>query len=353
MIELDIRLKTSYPVLVGNGALARLSHLEALNEADRIWVITDEVVHDLHLHTLQAALASRPQSIGMHVSTVPAGERSKSLAVYGSLLEEGIRHGMTRHSIILAFGGGMIGDLAGFVAATFLRGIPFIQIPTTLLAHDSSVGGKVGLNLSLGKNLVGAFYQPSGVIYDLALLQTLPDREWRSGFFELVKHGFLARPSFADMLLDVSLDDVKGLDLEDWLARGISVKRDIVEQDETEKGMRAFLNYGHTFGHAVEYASPGLAHGEAVGIGLVFVKYLEGNDLQAERLGKLLRRLGTVLPARKSFASYLELMRRDKKNHQTTIRFVIEKEGRFDLEAISEERLQQAFNQTVRCLEWA
>lgn len=289
----------------------------------------------------------------MHVSAVPAGERSKSLAVYGSLLEEGIRHGMTRHSIILAFGGGMIGDLAGFVAATFLRGIPFIQIPTTLLAHDSSVGGKVGLNLSLGKNLVGAFYQPSGVIYDLALLQTLPDREWRSGFFELVKHGFLARPSFADMLLDVSLDDVKGLDLEDWLARGISVKRDIVEQDETEKGMRAFLNYGHTFGHAVEYASPGLAHGEAVGIGLVFVKYLEGNDLQAERLGKLLRRLGTVLPARKSFASYLELMRRDKKNHQTTIRFVIEKEGRFDLEAISEERLQQAFNQTVRCLEWA
>lgn len=340
-------------MLVGNGALARLSHLEALNEADRIWVITDETVHDLHLHTLQAALASRPQSIGMHVSAVPAGERSKSLAVYGSLLEEGIRHGMTRHSIILAFGGGMIGDLAGFVAATFLRGIPFIQIPTTLLAHDSSVGGKVGLNLSLGKNLVGAFYQPSGVIYDLALLQTLPDREWRSGFFELVKHGFLARPSFADLLLDVSLDDVKGLDLEDWLARGISVKRDIVEQDETEKGMRAFLNYGHTFGHAVEYASPGLAHGEAVGIGLVFVKYLEGNDLQAERLGKLLRRLGTVLPARKSFASYLELMRRDKKNHQTTIRFVLEKEGRFDLEAISEERLQQAFNQTVRCLEWA
>lgn len=340
-------------MLVGNGALARLSHLEALNEADRIWIITDEMVHDLHLHTLQAALASRPQSIGMHVSAVPAGERSKSLAVYGSLLEEGIRHGMTRHSIILAFGGGMIGDLAGFVAATFLRGIPFIQIPTTLLAHDSSVGGKVGLNLSLGKNLVGAFYQPSGVIYDLALLQTLPDREWRSGFFELVKHGFLARPSFADMLLDVSLDDVKGLDLEDWLAQGISVKRDIVEQDETEKGMRAFLNYGHTFGHAVEYASPGLSHGEAVGIGLVFVKYLEGNDLQAEQLGRLLRRLGTVLPARKSFASYLELMRRDKKNHQTTIRFVLEKEGRFDLEAISEERLQQAFNQTVRCLEWA
>ncbi|WP_312193319.1 3-dehydroquinate synthase family protein [Exiguobacterium sp.] len=334
MIELDIRLKTSYPVFVGNGALARLSHLSALNEADRIWIITDETVRDLHLHTLQEALGSISQSTNIHVSTVPAGEQSKSLAVYGSLLEEGIRHGMTRHSIILAFGGGMIGDLA------------------TLLAHDSSVGGKVGVNLSLGKNLVGAFYQPSGVVYDLTLLQTLPDREWRSGFFELVKHGFLARPSFADTLLDVSLDTIKGLDLEDWLARGINVKRDIVEQDETEQGMRAFLNYGHTFGHAVEYASPGLSHGEAVGIGLVFVKFLEGNEEQAEQLGRLLHRLGTGLPDRQSFETYLELMRRDKKNHQTTIRFVLEKEGRFDLEAISEERLQQAFNQTMRCLEW-
>ncbi|MCY1690675.1 hypothetical protein OVA29_08340 [Exiguobacterium sp. SL14] len=177
--------------------------------------------------------------------------------------------------------------------------------------------------------------------------------EWRSGFFELVKHGFLARPSFADTLFDVSLDDIKGLDLENWLARGISVKRDIVEQDETEQGMRAFLNYGHTFGHAVEYASSGLAHGEAVGIGLVFVKFLEGNEKQAEQLGRLLHRLGTVLPERKSFATYLELMRRDKKNQHATIRFVLEKEGRFVLEAMSEERLRQAFNQTVRCLEWA
>jgi len=353
LIEFDIRLKTSYPVLVGNGALARLSHLSALNEADRIWVITDETVHHLQMDRLQDALADVSASIDVHISTVAPGENSKSLAVYGALLEEGVRYGMTRHSLILAFGGGMIGDLAGFVAASFLRGIPFIQIPTTLLAHDSSVGGKVGLNLSLGKNLVGAFYQPSGVVYDLTLLQTLPDREWRSGFFELVKHGFLSRPSFADSLLDVSLDAVKGLDLEDWLARGINVKRDIVEQDETEQGMRAFLNYGHTFGHAVEYASPGLAHGEAVGIGLVFVKFLEGNDEQAKQIGQLLHRLGTELPDRQSFKTYLELMRRDKKNHQATIRFVLEKEGRFILEAISEERLRRAFNQTVRCLEWA
>ncbi|WP_410501462.1 3-dehydroquinate synthase [Exiguobacterium acetylicum] len=353
MIELDIRLKASYPVLIGTDTLSRLAHLPALRAADRIWIITDETVRQLHLDTLQKTLAASSVSATVHLSTVAAGEQSKSLTVYGSLLEEGIHFGMTRHSIILAFGGGMIGDLAGFVAATFLRGIPFIQVPTTLLAHDSSVGGKVGLNLALGKNLVGAFYQPSGVVYDLTLLQTLPDREWRSGFFELVKHGFLARPSFADTLFDVSLDDIKGLDLENWLARGISVKRDIVEQDETEQGMRAFLNYGHTFGHAVEYASSGLAHGEAVGIGLVFVKFLEGNEKQAEQLGRLLHRLGTVLPERKSFATYLELMRRDKKNQHATIRFVLEKEGRFVLEAMSEERLYQAFNQTVRCLEWA
>jgi 3-dehydroquinate synthase len=234
LVELDIRLKTSYPVFVGNGALPRLSHLSALNEADRIWIIPDESVRDLHLHMLQEALGSISQSTSIHVSTVPTREQIKSLAVSGSLLEEGIRHGMTRHSIILAFGGGMIGDLAGFVAATLLRGISFIQIPTTLLAHDSSVGGKVGLNLSLGNNLVGAFYQPGGVVYELTLLQTLPDRDWRSGFFELVKHGFLARPSFAETLLDASLDTIKGLDLEDWLARGNNVKRDIVGQDETE-----------------------------------------------------------------------------------------------------------------------
>ncbi|MCY1690674.1 iron-containing alcohol dehydrogenase [Exiguobacterium sp. SL14] len=147
----------------------------ALRVTDRIWIITDETVRQLHLDTLQKTLAASTVSATVHLSTVVAGEQSKSLAVYGSLLEEGIHFGMTRHSIILAFGGGMIGDLAGFVAATFLRGIPFIQVPTTLLAHDSSVGGKVGLNLALGKNLVGAFYQPSGVVYDLTLLQTLPD----------------------------------------------------------------------------------------------------------------------------------------------------------------------------------
>ena len=352
MIDLDIRLKPTYPVRIGAGALAHLVNLQAVQEADRIWIITDETVSRLHIQVLLDALGKCIDANAIQISAVPPGEQSKTLTVYGDLLEEGVRMGMTRNSLILAFGGGMIGDLAGFVAASFLRGIPFIQIPTTLLAHDSSVGGKVGLNLPLGKNLVGAFYQPDAVIYDLTLLQTMPDREWRSGFFELVKHGLLARPPFADTLLEASLETIKGLDLEEWLARGIRVKRDIVEQDETEQGMRAFLNYGHTFGHAVEYASHDLSHGEAVGIGLVFVKCLEGDVKQAEQIARLIHRLNTKLPVRKPFETYLELMRRDKKNQQATIRFVLEQQGRFIVKTVHEEQLRQAYNQTVRCLAW-
>lgn len=351
MTHLMIQASRPYSVYIEEHAILRIQEVKQAQEADQFWLITDQTVTDLHMTSIRQQLKNCFPMTPQFVSSVKPGEGSKSLSVYQQLLEQGIEQGATRRTVILAVGGGMIGDLAGFVAATVLRGIPFIQIPTTLLAHDSSVGGKVGLNLRWGKNLVGAFYQPSAVLYDPIFLQTLSDREWRSGFFELLKHGFLARPSFAEEWIDLELPDIKQKLSAEWISAGIAVKQQIVEQDERETGIRAFLNYGHTFGHAVEYASVNLAHGEAVGIGLVFVSLLEENERQAHRLADLIHRLGVVLPERQSFETYLELMKRDKKN-DAAIRFVLQKDEGFHLEAVSPERLQQVFDQTVRCLQW-
>jgi len=352
LTHLTIRASRPYSVYVEPDAIRRIHEVKQAQEADRFWIITDQTVADLHMASIRRQLENVFPLTAQRVSTVEPGEGSKSLSVYQRLLEEGIEQGATRKTMILAVGGGMIGDLAGFVAATFLRGVPFLQIPTTLLAHDSSVGGKVGLNLRWGKNLVGAFYQPSAVLYDPAFLQTLSDREWRSGFFELLKHGLLARLTFAEELIGLGLSDIKQLPLADWISAGIQVKQHIVEQDERETGIRAFLNYGHTFGHAVEYASEDLSHGEAVGIGLVFVSILEGNERQANRLVELIHRLGVVLPERQPFERYLELMKRDKKN-DVSIRFVVKGQDGFALEAIDQKRLKNAYDQTVRCLQWA
>ncbi|WP_214849418.1 3-dehydroquinate synthase [Exiguobacterium sp. s193] len=351
MTQLLIKASRLYPVYIEPGALRHLADVAEARATDRFWIITDQTVSALHLETLFRQLHNLFPGTPILTSHVAPGEGSKSLETYGQLLEAGVTGGVTRRTVVLAFGGGMVGDLAGFVAATILRGIPFVQVPTTLLAHDSSVGGKVGLNLTRGKNLVGAFYQPCAVLYDPTFLQTLPDREWRSGFFELFKHGLLAPEPFAERWLDVTLADIKQLPLESWIARGIQVKQQIVEQDEQEQGIRAFLNYGHTFGHAVEYASQRLAHGEAVGIGLVFVKVLEGRLEEANQIGQLLIRLGVELPPRESFSVYLDYMRRDKKNNHA-IRFVLMENGKFKLEEISADRLKSAYDMTVRCLEW-
>lgn len=351
MTHLQIQASRPYTVYIEPGAVNRLTEVPAAREADQFWIITDQTVAALHGTTLNEQLEQCFPEKTRLLSRVEPGETSKSLSVYQTLLEDGVKQGATRRTLILAVGGGMIGDLAGFVAATFLRGVPFVQIPTTLLAHDSSVGGKVGLNLRWGKNLVGAFYQPSAVLYDVTFLHTLSDREWRSGFFELLKHGFLARPSFAPALLALDLEEVKQLPMEDWLASGIAVKQRIVEQDERESGIRAFLNYGHTFGHAVEYVSPGLSHGEAIGIGLVFASLLEDNERQAEQLVGLMRRLGMMLPKRHPFEVYLDFMKRDKKNN-ASIRFVLQRQGSFTLEEIEETRLRDTYDQTVRCLQW-
>ncbi len=200
-------------------------------------------------------------------AVVPSGESSKSLSQFEQLITEALKAGLDRNSAVIALGGGVVGDLAGYVAAAYMRGIRFIQIPTTILAHDSSVGGKVAVNHPQAKNIIGAFHQPEMVLYDLATLQTLPEREVKSGLAEVVKHGLIWDAEFVDWL-DANADKLLALDAEALgyaLYKGSSVKAAVVSQDERENDLRAILNLGHTIGHALEAVANynELQHGEA------------------------------------------------------------------------------------------
>ena len=234
--------------------------------------------------------------------TVPPGETSKSLRMVERCYDQLARHRLERKSFVLALGGGVVGDLAGFVAATYLRGIPFVQVPTTLLAQvDSSVGGKVGVNLKAGKNLVGAFHQPRLVLCDLATLGTLSAREFRAGLAEVIKYGIIYDEGlFARLERDLPLllkRDVKVL--ADVVARCCEIKAEVVAQDETETGLRAILNFGHTIGHAIEATSGygKFLHGEAISIGQVMAAMLSTKVLglqtgDAARIHLLFARAG-------------------------------------------------------------
>lgn len=269
-VELGAR---SYDILAGSGALAQLG--ERLSEKlkrPRVFVLSDETVAGLHLDVLSGAL--KTSGIELLTRTVPPGEQTKSLDELNATLNWLFEAGADRGDYLLAFGGGVIGDLAGFAASVMKRGMGFIQVPTTLLAQvDSSVGGKTAVNSPHGKNLIGQFYQPSLVIADSDLLKTLPEREIRAGYAEVVKYGLISDPEFFDWL-EVNGADVLALKpdaIAEAVARSCQAKADIVAQDEREGGIRALLNLGHTFGHALEAANkygPQLLHGEAVGCGM-------------------------------------------------------------------------------------
>ncbi|SDB91290.1 3-dehydroquinate synthase [Pelagirhabdus alkalitolerans] len=236
----------------------------------KVFVITDSTVGPLYLDDVLTELRKVSE---VDYSIVPAGEGSKSSRFYFNLMTEIINAGLDRDSLIVALGGGMIGDLAGFVASTYMRGIDFIQMPTTILAHDSSVGGKVAINHPEGKNLIGSFYQPKAVLYDVDTLHTLPLREIRSGYAEIVKHSLIHPTPFWDQLKSLNLNQpLDNERLVSDLINGIHVKREIVQQDEFEQNVRQYLNFGHTLGHAIE-AERGyghITHGEAVAIGMLF-----------------------------------------------------------------------------------
>jgi 3-dehydroquinate synthase len=262
---------TSYPIFVGAGVLDRLGELTAGPTGGNCWVFADERVAEVHGE--RAVQSIRRAGLSAEIRTIPSGERSKDFAVASELFRWLAQHRAERRDTIVAVGGGVTGDLAGFVAASYLRGIGLVHVPTTLLAMtDSSIGGKTGVNLPEGKNLVGAFHQPAFVLADVDTLRTLPERELRAGWAETIKHGLIRDPSLVETL-ETATDDLLRLEtatLVNVIGRSVAVKAEVVSIDEREDGLRMILNYGHTAGHALEAAGDyqRLLHGEAVSIGM-------------------------------------------------------------------------------------
>ena len=319
----------SYDILVGHGALEQLgARLSKMLKRPRVFVLTDETVERLHRHRLDEAL--RPAGISTEWKALPPGEQTKSLANLEAVLDWLLEHGAERSDVLIALGGGVIGDLTGLAASLMKRGMGFVQVPTTLLAQvDSSVGGKTAVNSARGKNLIGAFYQPRLVIADTSLLETLPPRELRAGYAEIVKYGLINDPDFFSWL-EANGEKVLALDPE-AIAEAVAVscraKAAIVAADETEANVRALLNLGHTFGHALEAANgyaPDLLHGEAVAIGMALAfRYGAAEGItpaaDADRVTAHLDATGlqSTIPGRQggpyTAARLVELMQQDKK----------------------------------------
>lgn len=325
----------SYSIQVGSGLLAGLGkHYASLQLGSRCAVISDRQVAPLYAKKIIRSLTA--QGVDVTLITIPAGESAKRLRNVERCYNELAAHRLERKSCIVALGGGVVGDLAGFVAATYLRGIPFVQIPTTLLAQvDSSVGGKTGVNLAAGKNLVGAFYQPRLVLCDLDTFRTLPDREFRAGLAEVIKYGIIYDPHLFQ-LLEKQMPKILRRDpkvLTTLVARSCEIKAEVVSQDETETGLRAILNFGHTIGHAIEAISGygKFLHGEAISIGQVKAALLsarlKGLPLeQVERITQLFQRAGLPTTLRLSCSQkrrLLDAMRLDKKVSQGEVKFVL------------------------------
>ena len=330
----------AYDILIEAGALARLpALLESWHKPTGVgtaFLVTDANLAGSHAATVAAGLREAGWRFGSTV--LPPGESSKSLPLITAMWDALVELQADRQTVVIAVGGGVVGDAAGFAAATYNRGLPFVQVPTSLLAMvDSSVGGKVGINHRKGKNLIGAFHQPLGVLIDPAVLGTLPEREYRSGLAEVVKYGVILDAEFFTFLEDniAAINDRQPEVLATLIARSCRLKADVVEQDEQEtSGRRAALNYGHTFAHAYEaLAGYGtLTHGEAVAVGMIDAGRLaERRDLidssvTARQLA-LLTALGlpTALPAGMSFpaADVIARMRLDKKNTAGRLRFIL------------------------------
>lgn len=338
----------SYKVFVGEGIRSEISSFLTNHFANltRILIITDETVAKIHLDKLVPFLSEWDPVI----FTAPSGEKAKTFEVYYEALSIALENRLDRKSVILAFGGGAVGDLAGFVAASFMRGIPFFQIPTTILAHDSAVGGKVAINHPLGKNMIGAFHQPEAVFYDLELLDTLPEQEIRSGFAEVIKHALIYDGDFYKWLKTEihHLNALTSEQLFESLTKGIQIKNEFVSKDEKETGIRAFLNFGHTLGHAIEseMGYGNFTHGEAVMIGMIFALKLSnevsGLSFETDEFISWVQGLGyqTEIPAQLSPERLLLKMKQDKKSAGGSVNFVLlEQIGKPKLQELSDEFL--------------
>ncbi|CDQ19501.1 3-dehydroquinate synthase [Halobacillus karajensis] len=328
MVSVTIHATThDYDVVIGKDLRNKVTELID-SDYTSILVITDDKVET---HYLNEVASSLKENFEVHTAIVPAGESSKSMRMYEKVLDRCVEARLDRQSLIIALGGGMIGDLAGYVASTYLRGVDYIQMPTTILAHDSSVGGKVAINHPNGKNLIGSFYNPTKVIYDIETIDTLPESEIRSGYGEVIKHAFLSDEGWSKTLLEVDIQRVTKEQLETDLTRGIHVKASIVEQDERETGLRKHLNLGHTLAHAIE-AELGygeITHGEAVAIGLLFMMKLSeevvGAELPVKEFTEWLKKNNYPLSLLSTLDSehMVERMLWDKKTVGQEINFVL------------------------------
>jgi 3-dehydroquinate synthase len=324
----------SYPIHVGDGILSQVGDfLQQLGLQRKVAVITNPTVAQLYLDTVHESL--NDAGFDVRPVLVPDGEQHKDLRSLSVIYDRLIADRLDRQSCVLALGGGVVGDLAGFAAATLLRGLPYVQVPTTLLAQvDSSVGGKTGVNHQDGKNLIGAFYQPRLVVIDVAVIQSLPRREFIAGLAEVIKYGIIDDPALFRLLEEkiaklVTLD--RGL-LTQVIATSCAIKAKVVEKDERENDYRAVLNFGHTIGHALEAAThyEKYLHGEAVGIGMAQAAAISAqkgfcDQRSLERIRKLIEKAGLPLeiPRDVSMQALVQGMEVDKKSAGGKIKFVM------------------------------
>lgn len=332
-VNLDKKLLSSYEICIGNSIGDRMALLLSKNhKANRHIVVTDSNVGPLHGQKLLAVL----RDVGLNAELIefPAGEAAKNINTALDITAQLLKSGADRNSMLIALGGGVVGDMVGFIASVFMRSIPYIQVPTTLLAQvDSSIGGKTAIDLPYGKNLLGTFYQPRAVFADLSYLGTLPDKEFNNGLAEVIKYGIIDDEKMF-RLLEEKMAPVKGKDpalLLKIVENCCRIKKSIVEIDEKEQGLRRILNYGHTLGHALEAQSNfTLAHGEAVALGMIAAARISENSgyldqASRERIERIVGEAGLPvrIPQDMATEGILSRLKMDKKKEGDVIHFVL------------------------------
>ena len=340
----------AYPIIIEPNALQHTAALQQAIKGKTVLIVSNTTVAPLYAE--QMAQTVRDLGKTVYVHELPDGEAYKNLETLNTIFDALLTHQCDRKTTIIALGGGVVGDMAGFAAASYMRGVPFIQAPTTLLSQvDSSVGGKTGINHPLGKNMIGAFYQPQLVLADINSLNTLPERELSAGLAEIIKHGAIYDAEYFAWL-EQNMPALRARDavaLTHAIVRSCEIKAEVVAQDERESGLRAILNFGHTFGHAIE-AGMGYGnwlHGEAVGVGMVLAADLSHrlgqlNAVEVERIRALTEAAGlpTVAP-KLGVDEMIQMMRLDKKSTAGNIQFVL-------LNGIGKAQVQSADDDLVR-----
>ncbi|NVM57879.1 MAG: 3-dehydroquinate synthase [Desulfobacterales bacterium] len=332
-VRLEKSRTDSYEIFIGQGIMDRLGLIiKVQNKADRYVIITDSGVNPLYGEMIKEKL--RETSLPIDIIEIPAGESSKSVNTALDVARQLIGLNVSRKSLLIALGGGVVGDLTGFVASIYMRSVPYIQIPTTLVAQvDSSVGGKTGVDLPEGKNLLGTFYQPRAVFIELSFLRTLSDRDFKNGLAEIIKYGIISDEEMFDHL-EQERDAIKERTaslMRNLVERSCKIKAEIVEMDEQERGLRLILNFGHTLGHALEAASDySISHGEAVAIGMVGAAKISHNlrylkVASYRRIVDLIKHYGlpTDIPADVDTERILGFMASDKKAVGRQLHFVL------------------------------